>query len=535
MPIKGFSVISGLLWIAIFPCMAKAQSQGDINNLNALIPWAEKLDQRRAEQREREGQQILQRVADMEQAIAERDQLAATLLAERTARAKAIKTWNPKAYPPPPLFPGESLVHTLNGCGLLLPLQADASYDYPAGYDTVAKKPVTKKMTHRAYYATLQWDGDCTFGLAEGLGSLSTPEQMVNAMAFQYGYLRGRTMNFYLSESPENGTGQYIMMMGQDKPGDQVSLLVRDDPFAGLWSNVTSNAPRTALRIQESGKGSYVATDVSDCTTFEVMYKKKIEGCSYSNDFPVYSIVQGVGMYDANPKVTLCPNMKSSDGCEALWQQLAGPTIARNKADWETASAKMMKERERIESFSAAWRAPLEKSATAKQYTAIAGIEKTFKSNPKALTDAQLAQLRAYYVQNAREEDIDRLDQFVNQRDMDREVAAQSAQQAADATRMTQSKSNIRAGACSTYEQCVQVENASGLSTQLNAIPGDNVNLKTRGIIAASEFMVSNYQQCLPDKRCQTLINQYRQTRADTLVVCQKVSTDASSCTISPF
>jgi len=536
MSMKHLAVVSGLLCLVLFPWQAKAQSQSDINALQALMPWAEKLDQQRAEQRAREAEQAQLKWATVEQAIREREELAAAVLAERTARAKAIKTWNPKAYSAPPLFPGESLVYTLNGCGLVLPMPADDLYDYPDGYDKVAQKMITKKMSHRAFYGAKQWEGDCVFGLAEGIGTLAEPDMLVNFMGFQSGYVRGRAMNFYVMDSPENGTGQVEVLMGQDKAGaKQVSQLVRDNPYAGQWSGPLSNAPRTTLRIRDPANESYIATDTNDCTTFEILYKKKIKGCSYNNDFTVYSIVQGNGYFDANPTVTFCPNMKSSAGCEALWDQLAAPTIAKLKTDWATAQANLQKERTRIESFSAAWRAPLEKAEKGKQYAAIAGVEKTYKTNPKALTDAQISQLRNYYAQNGKTADLDRLDNYLEQRNAARERAAEVAQQRVAAASTPSPKSSIRSGTCSTYDQCVQVENASGLSPKLDAIPAENLNLKTRGIIAASEFMMSNYKQCLPDKRCQTLVNQYRQTRADTLVVCQKVSTDASSCTVSPF
>lgn len=88
---------------------------------------------------------------------------------------------------------------------------------------------------------------------------------------------------------------------------------------------------------------------------------------------------------------------------------------------------------------------------------------------------------------------------------------------------------------CTTYEQCLQAENSSGLAAKLDALPADKTNLKTRGIIALSDFMIQNYQQCLPDNRCQQLVDQHRKLRVDTLLVCQKTSTDAGSCTVSPF
>jgi hypothetical protein len=94
---------------------------------------------------------------------------------------------------------------------------------------------------------------------------------------------------------------------------------------------------------------------------------------------------------------------------------------------------------------------------------------------------------------------------------------------------------NPNANTCTTYDQCVEMENHSGLAEKLDALPADNVNLKTRVIIAASDFMIRNYQHCLPDNRCQKIIEQHRKTREDTLLVCQKMSTDVDSCTVSPF
>ncbi len=538
MSIKHVTVFSGLLLMAFFSLPAKAQSQSDINNLRALMPWAEKLDQQRTEQRQREARRGQQQLATMEQNLRDREEFTAAVLATRTARAKAVKNWNQKQYPAPPLFPGESLVYTLNGCGLVLPMPAEETHDYPLGYDRIAGKAIIKNMTHRAFYGSKQWDGDCVFGLVEGFGTLAAPEIMVAAMSFQSGYAHGRAMNFFVFDSPENGTGQFEVVMGVGSANaKQVGQIVRDDPYAGFWSNQTSNEPRTTLRIRDPGKESYISTDVNDCRIFELLYKKKVKGCSDSNNFAVYSIVQGLGMYDEKAKVTFCPDMKTSNGCEVLWNQLAAPTVAKLKADFEIAQANLQKERARIESFSAAWRAPLEKAEKGKQYAAVAGIEKTFKTNPKALTDAQIAQLRNYYAQNGKITDLDKLDDFLDQRNAARERAAQPIQptQKAIARAAPSSKSSIRTGSCKTYEQCVEVENASGLSPKLDAIPAENINLKTRGIIAASDFMMSNYKQCLPDQRCQTLVNQYRQTRADTLVVCQKVSTDAASCNVSPF
>ena len=51
-------------------------------------------------------------------------------------------------------------------------------------------------------------------------------------------------------------------------------------------------------------------------------------------------------------------------------------------------------------------------------------------------------------------------------------------------------KPSFHTGKCTTYEQCLQTENGSGLAEKLDALPPDNVNLKTRGVIATSDFMI---------------------------------------------
>ena len=130
MSMKHVTVFSCLLLMAFFSLPAKAQSQSDINNLRALMPWAEKLDQQRTEQRQREARRGQQQLATMEQNLRDREEFTAAVLATRTARAKAVKNWNQKQYPAPPLFPGESLVYTLNGCGLVLPMLAEETHQF---------------------------------------------------------------------------------------------------------------------------------------------------------------------------------------------------------------------------------------------------------------------------------------------------------------------------------------------------------------------------------------------------------------------
>jgi hypothetical protein len=84
------------------------------------------------------------------------------------------------------------------------------------------------------------------------------------------------------------------------------------------------------------------------------------------------------------------------------------------------------------------------------------------------------------------------------------------------------------------FAECQRQENASDIGRKLTALPDSNTNLKTRGIIVASDFMIKTYSQCLPDQRAQQMVNQYRTTRAQTLRTCQQVSS-SDNCLVSPF
>jgi hypothetical protein len=512
------------------PIPAAAQEQA-IQILEQLMPWAEKLDQQREAKQQREAQKAQQELDQLNQLVKTREQRDAADLAQRTAQAKEIKQWNPKAYPPPPLFPGESIFYTQNGCGIIFKQPTD-TYDEPVGWDAVTNKPITKATTWKAYFGKMQWSGDCPFGIAHGLGTLAETKDMVAMINYQSGYVRGRASGFMLFPAAMTGSEQYEAHL-TGSGNKHVIIPVRDDPFKPLWSEFLSEEPSTRLSFDKT----IISTSKSGCAAALEGKKFKFKGCSYTNNFSVYSVDVAKEIDGYKATSTYCPDPKTSIGCDALWQQIAGPMIEQIKARWAIGEAELIKESERIESFSKAWLAPLERGEQAKANTAALAVEKTFKTNPKALTDAQISQLRNYYAQNKKMDELDRLDNFIDQRNEEKERAAQAAEQrkTVTATRTSNTATAARAGTCSTYEQCVQIENASGVSEKLNALPKDSINLQTRGVIAASDFMISNYQQCLSDNRCQTLVNQYRKTRADTLLVCQKSSTDAGSCTVSPF
>lgn len=83
-------------------------------------------------------------------------------------------------------------------------------------------------------------------------------------------------------------------------------------------------------------------------------------------------------------------------------------------------------------------------------------------------------------------------------------------------------------------DECLRQENASDIGNKLTALPDSNLNLKMRGTIAACDFMIQTYSQCLPDQRAQQVVNQYKATREQTLRTCRQVSS-TDNCLDSPF
>ncbi|MEI7681429.1 MAG: hypothetical protein WCK07_18660, partial [Betaproteobacteria bacterium] len=84
------------------------------------------------------------------------------------------------------------------------------------------------------------------------------------------------------------------------------------------------------------------------------------------------------------------------------------------------------------------------------------------------------------------------------------------------------------------FEDCQRQENASGIGRKLEALPANSVNLQTRGIIAAADFMIQTYSQCLPDRRAQQVVDQYRTIREQTLRTCRQ-SSATDNCLSPPF
>jgi hypothetical protein len=113
------------------------------------------------------------------------------------------------------------------------------------------------------------------------------------------------------------------------------------------------------------------------------------------------------------------------------------------------------------------------------------------------------------------------------------EKAGTAATQASSARNV--SSPSVSGGKCTTHEQCVIVENASGLDKKMAAFPRNDTVLQTRSIIFAADFLISTYQQCTSDVRCKGIIVHWSDLKSNALRTCQQISNNPNICTVSPF
>ncbi len=83
--------------------------------------------------------------------------------------------------------------------------------------------------------------------------------------------------------------------------------------------------------------------------------------------------------------------------------------------------------------------------------------------------------------------------------------------------------------------ECKRQADAWPLKARNDALPKNETPLMMRGVIVWADFLIRTYRQCLPDPQAQQLIAQLETSRAQTLKVCQQISTNPDNCGISPF
>ena len=83
--------------------------------------------------------------------------------------------------------------------------------------------------------------------------------------------------------------------------------------------------------------------------------------------------------------------------------------------------------------------------------------------------------------------------------------------------------------------ECNRQADAWPQKAKLDALPKNDTPLMTRGALVGLDFLIRTYRQCLPHPQLQQQIDQWETQRAQTLKVCQQISTNPGNCEISPF
>lgn len=129
----------------------------------------------------------------------------------------------------------------------------------------------------------------------------------------------------------------------------------------------------------------------------------------------------------------------------------------------------------------------------------------------------------------------------------DHPLAATAAQQMAALNNAAASNSNAAAATSSQvanrsspsaggkpFADCVAADQRSDLPQKMARIPQNDLNRTLRGAITASQWMVENYSQCLPDPKAKEIVDQFRKTRQEAITTCKQLSS-AGNCEIAPW
>lgn len=229
----------------------------------------------------------------------------------------------PASAASPPKIPGKTYVKALDGCGSLV----DDAYATPELLGYLSKR---------------YWIGECRYGLANGSGYWLDLTSGTTAYNMLFGTQFGTTARIEPKAGvTELGLGADVVVSLHGQAGEGFDLASvpiawkMDEPLMPFYptsdgSDLDEFSFRyTEFRGAQSEKrtGFTIRIDARGCSLAE----KKISGCKpLYGSFDIYG-VELVTDSDAGTKesFTLCPNPKTTDGCDALWREIAGPYIEK--------------------------------------------------------------------------------------------------------------------------------------------------------------------------------------------------------------
>lgn len=200
----------------------------------------------------------------------------------------------------PTLLPGEIHATSQNGCAVI-------------GTSEFLKSSGWSPEAYKTWVEASVWTGSCANGLAEGRGAMRKATDRSGNAPLLWEYASGRMLaeKSFLSN---DGSTMYVLQ----NPLRSVSIPNVSNPYAARW--VATGLGTFLVDPAESG----VTTVQTSCFTDQKLFR----GCDLGNEFQVYG-VRTFSKSDSTGVTTWCPNPRTPNGCEALWEDKAGPIIAR--------------------------------------------------------------------------------------------------------------------------------------------------------------------------------------------------------------
>jgi hypothetical protein len=310
--------------IALMACACALQVQAQTKEeviTDVVLQAADAWDRAREAKRAREAEQARQAQASAEEAARLREQEKKADEERRQKEAAAVRNWPGLGGLIPPLEPGEAYGETSNGCGIVL--KVDESKTIEITFTSKDGKQEIKRLTAPEFLRLQVWTGDCSNGLAHGLGTFASNGYVAEHIDSKYEYSYGRQLSRELGPIGTSAT-RYLTYRLSD--GDVVVVTqARNDPFAPRFAKPSDDINSTRFTLSRGGQGTVVYAQIVSCLVLE----KRPRGCSLTKDFDVPAVT--LKTYGNGPEQyqhTQCPELRNGKGCEALWQQIAGPVIA---------------------------------------------------------------------------------------------------------------------------------------------------------------------------------------------------------------
>lgn len=222
----------------------------------------------------------------------------------------------------PPILPGEVYAETANGCGVIF-----SATEIAAGSAVSAAIESWRKNA---------WYGRCVDGLIDGDGQVGSPGDPISFLRYSYVLGRGITSK---RRDEEKRLTTYLA------GGQFVDIYDGPKPFGPRWGydNVNVYAPDMK---------HWISARRDRCMEQEKKTKKF--GCRSTNDYRAFVLWV---LIDGESKQLVCPDPRTSEGCDKLWMTEGKPVFDKIEAFVAPIETELSERRVRYLSFiTPAWR-----------------------------------------------------------------------------------------------------------------------------------------------------------------------------------